>query len=404
MEKMRLFNTNNVNEMVVKILKNNYSNNHERTFNVLKGFILKYNLEYTVEELYNNLLNSNWEMEVYSELFPKYVYCTKMKINSRLMPINELENTPNLEVEEINNKILRLNNNINNSESSNIYRVRTNKVSENYTYQIALIVTDDIILSLIPRNGGELKFDGCRLLHGKILEKNISVNEAKKLGFTHAVGNLNIKSEQTKKGLIESEQIRKSLTKDIRNIDETTMIGSKLLKLLHDGRIFDKEKINNLEEFKDRLLNSYWSALMKYREDILVLTCDIYGYCDKYTLNEINTNDILVLGSNLNGDTSIFVINKGRKPNQKLHVLVKKNDSNNFTILDLDIGGIFNIESNLLDDKVKVKLINLERVKELGFTSVQDIEIPKNSKEYKYLAKEKRIFDESINMKEITSN
>lgn len=403
MEKMRLFNTNNVNEVVVKILKNNYSNNYERTFNVLKGFIMKYNLEYTVEELYNNLLKSDWEMEVYSELFPEYVYCTKMKINSRLMPINELDNTHNLEVEEINNKILRLND-INNSESVSIYRVRTNKVSESYTYQIALIVADGLILTIIPRNGGELKFDGCRLLHEKILDKNISVSEAKKLGFTHAVGNLNIKSEQTKKGLIESEQIRKSLTKDIKNIDETTMIGSKLLKLLHDGRVFDKEKINNLEEFKDRLLNSYWSAVMRYRSDIFVLTCDIYGYCDKYTLKEINNNDILVLGSNLNGNTSIFVINKGKKSNQKLHVLVKKNDSNNFTILDLDIGGIFNIESNLLDNKFKVKVINLEQVKELGFTSVQDIEIPKNSKEYKYLAKEKRIFDESINMKEITSN
>lgn len=403
MEKMRLFNENKVNEAVIKILKNNYSNNHERTFNLLKGFIMKYNLEYTVEELYTNLLNSNWEIEVYSELFSKYVYCTKMKINSRLMSINELENTPNLEVEEINNKILRLND-INNSESINIYRVRTNKVSENYTYQIALIVTDGLILAIIPRNGGELKFDGCRLLHEKILDKSISVSEAKKLGFTHAVGNLNIKSEQTKKGLIESEQIMKSLAKDIASIDETTMIGSKLLKMLHDGRVLDKEQINSLEEFKDRLLNSYWSAVIKYRSDIFVLTCDIYGYCDKYTLNEINNDDILVLGNNLNGDMSIFVINKGKKSNQKLHVLVKKNDSNNFTILDLDIGGIFNIESNLLDDKAKVKVINLERVKELGFTSVQNVEIPKNSKEYKYLAKEKRIFEESISMKEITGN
>lgn len=403
MEKMRLFNTNNVNEAVIEILKNNYSNNHERTFNVLKGFIMKYNLEYTVEELYNNLLNSNWDGVVYSEFFPKYVYCTEMKINDRLMLIDELEDNSKLEVEEIDSKILRFGS-TSNQKSSNAYRVRTNKVSDNYTNQIALIVKNGVILTIVPRNGGELKFDGCRLLPERILSNTINVNEAKRLGFTYAIGNLNIKSEQTKKGSIESEQIRKYLTKDINSIDDTTMIGSKLLKMLHDGRISDNEPINSLDEFRNRLLSSYWSILRRYRADILVLTCDIYGYCDKYTLNEINRDDILVLGNNLNGGVSIFVINKGRKSNQKLHVLVKENPNNSYTILDLDIGGVFNIDSNLLDDKVKGKIVSLEQVKELGFTSVQDIEIPKNSKEYKYLSKEKRIFDEYINMKEITSN
>lgn len=388
MKKMSLFSRTDDNNQMKSILQKNYSEYYERTYNLLKSFIVKYNLDYTVEQLYNELCDKNWIKTEYSKLFPKLAYITDFTLESKLLKLDLLPKDSKVTVESLPSEILKYTK-LNNS-NKHLYRLKTNLDILSYTYKLTILTSGEDLVAILPQNGGYFKFDGCIISDDVITSKELTVSEALALGFTDVINKRIMPSLPNNTSDSESDMIRDTLKEDILSIDSSIVLCDTITKLISKTDVSYIPNFDSVESFKEALLNANWSIVNKYRSNILVVKCDILGVCNKYTLKELNTETNLALVKSEDGSIRLCVLDIPSKLNKELFVVIKLDKYRRGTILDIDVGGIFNTNSNLVSCTNNNTIISLDEAKALGFTSAIRYDPTKYHLNYERLLQEKK--------------
>lgn len=359
---------------------------------VIEKLITEYYLTFNNEnDFIEKLKTLTWEVRRYSEVFNTPVFSAELDGISRVIALDKLPEDTLFKIVDITELCKKLS--ANKPSHTNGYRLVTSSDIIGYSNRISIFMDQSTIVGMLPENSGEICYDACLITERKINPRVIDKETAIKYGFTHAVN--------TKKSLggIKTVEINKDAVKfreviinQLSELEITAYLTNKLKQLIsNNARCNFYPQYSDITKLKHDLALADWSVISE-QNDLVLLSCNILGRCNRFSLSKLNNADKLVVRSDgiARNMKVLHLVNRMAKSEVKTCALLRL-VGEQYKLIDLDIGGIFNTKSIDLPNMTEDQVVSIKEAKSLGFTNAIGLCLDADCKSYNNILLRKAI-------------
>lgn len=368
---------------------------------VIEKLITEYYLTFNNESDFVEKLKSlEWDVRPYSKIFNTPVFSAELDGVSRVIELEKLAENTLFKIIDITELCKKLN--VNTSINMNGYRLITSSDVVGYSNRISIFMDQSTIIGMLPYNSGEICYDACLLTERKINPRVIDKETAIKYGFTHAVNTKkSLNGVRTLEVNRDSVRFREIIINQLSELEITAYLINKLKQLIGNNLCCNfYPQYSDVDKLKHDLALADWNVISE-QNDLVLLSCNILGRCNRFSLSKLTNVDKLVVRSDgiARNMKVLHLVNKMAKSDVKTCALLRLVEGK-YKLIDLDIGGIFNTKSIDLPNMTEDQVVSIKEAKSLGFTNTIGLCLDADCKSYNNILLRKAIMQDNKVLRE----